>query len=94
MLIIAKLPGKSPFAPLQTHMDKVSSCIEELPALFKALIEQDLKTPLLRNQLIKRLYQIGDGFSYPAFHLSLTLFEKIGHLASLSEQLVTGSGCY
>ena len=41
MLTIARLFGKSPFAPLQTHMDKVSSCIGELPNLFKAFLEQD-----------------------------------------------------
>jgi hypothetical protein len=43
MLTIAKLFGKSPFAPLQTHMDKVSSCVEELPALFQALVSQDMQ---------------------------------------------------
>lgn len=42
MLTIAKLFGKSPFAPLQTHIDKVASCIGELPALFQALIAQDM----------------------------------------------------
>jgi uncharacterized protein len=41
MLTIARLFGKSPFAPLQTHMDKVASCIGELPNLFKAILEQD-----------------------------------------------------
>ena len=41
MLTIARLFGKSPFAPLQTHMDKVASCIGELPLLFKAFLSQD-----------------------------------------------------
>ena len=41
MLTIAKLFGKSPFAPLQRHMDKVACCIGELPALFKAFLSQD-----------------------------------------------------
>lgn len=41
MLTIARLFGKSPFAPLQTHMDKVASCIGELPHLFKAFLDQD-----------------------------------------------------
>lgn len=44
MLTLAKLFGKSPFAPLQTHMDKVACCVGELPALFKALIAQDMDT--------------------------------------------------
>ena len=42
MLTIAKLFGKSPFTPLQTHMDKVACCVGELPAIFKALLDQDL----------------------------------------------------
>ena len=37
MLTIAKIFGKSPFAPLQTHMDKVASCVKKLPELFDAL---------------------------------------------------------
>jgi predicted phosphate transport protein (TIGR00153 family) len=41
MLTIAKLFGKSPFAPLQSHLDKVAYCIEELPSLFEALMSQD-----------------------------------------------------
>src|SRR5579872_5944499 len=41
MLTIARLFGKSPFAPLQTHMDKVASCMAQLPFLFKAILEQN-----------------------------------------------------
>lgn len=37
MYTIAKLFGKSPFAPLQTHMEKVAECIALLPILFEAL---------------------------------------------------------
>ncbi len=44
MLTIARLFGKSPFAPLQTHMDKVASCVGALPALFEALTKQDMET--------------------------------------------------
>jgi uncharacterized protein len=43
MLTIAKLFGKSPFAPLQSHMDKVANCINMLPDLFKAVEKQDLE---------------------------------------------------
>lgn len=43
MLNIAKLFGKSPFAPLQTHMEKVSLCIKELKNLFYALSKRDMK---------------------------------------------------
>lgn len=41
MLTIAKLFGKSPFAPLQTHMEKVHDCILLLDNLFKALKEKN-----------------------------------------------------
>ncbi len=41
MLTIAKLFGKSPFAPLQTHMNRVASCIEKLSKLFEALSKQE-----------------------------------------------------
>jgi len=41
MLTIAKLFCKSPFAPLQTHIDKVACCVGELPALFKVMLAQD-----------------------------------------------------
>lgn len=37
MLTIARLFGKSPFAPLQTHMKKVASCVEKLTQLIEAL---------------------------------------------------------
>ncbi len=34
---IARLFGKSPFSPLQSHMKKVSSCIDKLTEIFKHL---------------------------------------------------------
>ena len=37
MLTIARLFGKSPFAPLQTHMQKVASCIDKLSTIFDKL---------------------------------------------------------
>lgn len=42
MLTIARLFGKSPFALLQTHMNKVASCVGKLPALFKAIADQEM----------------------------------------------------
>lgn len=42
MLNIAKLLGKSPFAPLQIHMNKVASCVKELTPLFKAVSSKNL----------------------------------------------------
>ncbi|SCC89997.1 UPF0111 protein CPn_0681/CP_0066/CPj0681/CpB0708 [Chlamydiales bacterium SCGC AG-110-P3] len=41
MLNIAKLFGRSPFAPLQKHMDKVGECVRTLPPLFDAIRDKD-----------------------------------------------------
>lgn len=43
MRSILNLFGRSPFAPLQTHMEKVSSCVHLLPDLFEALKNKDQK---------------------------------------------------
>ena len=41
MLTIARLFGKSPFAPLQTHMNKVGSCVDKLVRIFDILLKGD-----------------------------------------------------
>lgn len=41
MRTIAKLFGRSPFAPLQTHMSRVASCIEKLTDIFNLLPKKD-----------------------------------------------------
>ncbi len=41
MRTIARLFGKSPFAPLQSHMKKVSSCMKKLSEVIAALQQQD-----------------------------------------------------
>lgn len=43
MLNIARLFGKSPFAPLQSHMKKVALCIERLSDMFNALPKNDME---------------------------------------------------
>ncbi len=42
MLNISRLFGKSPFAPLQSHMKKVANCIEKLTAIFNILSKRDM----------------------------------------------------
>ena len=42
MLRIDKLFGKSPFAPLQTHMNKVATCIKKLTEVFQVLSEKNM----------------------------------------------------
>ncbi len=60
MLTIARLFGKSPFAPLQTHMDKVASCIGQLPSLFKAILDQDEQAILCIGKKISELEHEAD----------------------------------
>jgi predicted phosphate transport protein (TIGR00153 family) len=43
MLNIARLFGKSPFAPLQSHMKKVALCMERLSDIFNALSKTDME---------------------------------------------------
>jgi predicted phosphate transport protein (TIGR00153 family) len=43
MLTIARLFGKSPFAPLQTHMNKVASCIDKLAKVLEALPKTEME---------------------------------------------------
>lgn len=52
MRTIARLFGKSPFAPLQSHMKKVSSCIKKLSEIILALKEQEQQKI---NQLVSEL---------------------------------------
>lgn len=54
MITIARLFGKSPFAPLQTHMKKVSSCMKKLSEVFAALLKQEIdKVDSLAKELSK-----------------------------------------
>lgn len=43
MITIARLFGKSPFAPLQTHMNKVASCVEKLTKAFEILPKMEIE---------------------------------------------------
>lgn len=60
MLTIAKLFGKSPFAPLQNHMQKVGKCIGKLPALLEALARSDEKAILQCKQEVSKLEHEAD----------------------------------
>ncbi|MBS0648520.1 MAG: TIGR00153 family protein [Verrucomicrobia bacterium] len=70
MLTIARLFGKSPFAPLQTHMSRVSLCLEKLAEIISHLPptdkivedlcklehEADLTKNDIRNHLPKNIF--------------------------------------
>lgn len=70
MLTIAKLFGKSPFAPLQTHMDKVARCVGDLPKLFQAALAQDMAL----------IQQIADQISHLEHEADLTKNDIRNHL--------------
>lgn len=43
MNTLLNLFGKSPFAPLQSHMENVKECVHLLPAIFEAAFSKDFK---------------------------------------------------
>ncbi len=84
MLNIAKLFGKSPFAPLQTHMDRVASCVGQLPSLFKALSEGDEKALHKTSEQISKLEHEADLTKNDIRnHLPKSLFLPVDHSALL-----------
>jgi uncharacterized protein len=40
-MTLARIFGRSPFAPLQTHMNKVASCVNEITPLFNSLKQKN-----------------------------------------------------
>lgn len=60
MRSIAKLFGRSPFVPLQTHMAKVAACIEELPKAFNASKAGNQKTVEQVSSKISKLEHNAD----------------------------------
>lgn len=84
MLTIASLFGKSPFAPLQTHIDKVACSVGQLPALFKAILEQDLEAIGKIGEEIARLKSEADVTKTDIqTHLPKSLFLPVNHKALL-----------
>ena len=79
MLTIAKLFGKSPFTPLQTHIKKVSSCIDQLPLLFAAIKDEGKKNIKVISKKISKLEHEADLVKNDIRnHLPKSLFMPIG----------------
>ena len=58
MLSISKLFGRSPFTPLQAHMNKVAECVEKLNDIFVAVRSGDTETvELLARKISKREHE-------------------------------------
>lgn len=60
MQTLARLFGRSPFAPLRTHMSKVSLCVHELIPLFDALKKQDYQLVEMIAQKISKMEHDAD----------------------------------
>ena len=52
MSIISKLFGKSPFEPLYQHMCKVKKCVDFIPPLMQAFVDEDFKEVTKITKLI------------------------------------------
>lgn len=72
---IAALFGKSPFGPIQDHMDVVRECADEMPALFEALLAGDREAVLARKERIFELEHQADEIKHQLrSHLPRSLF--------------------
>ena len=60
MLNILKLFGRSPFAPLQSHIDQVADCVQQLRELFKAVVEQDFEKQEALSQKLSKMEHAAD----------------------------------
>ncbi len=60
MQTLARLFGRSPFAPLQAHMTKVAACVDEIPALFGFLEKGDYEKVMALCEKISRLEHEAD----------------------------------
>jgi len=60
MRSLASLLGRSPFGPMQEHMDQVVRCAEGVPALFAALIAGDREALSAQQQHIAALESEAD----------------------------------
>ena len=78
MLNIARLFGKSPFAPLQSHMKKVSLCMERLSDIFNALAKMDMaKIEKLASDLSRMEHEADLSKNDIRNHLPKSLFLPI-----------------
>ena len=57
---ILNLFGKSPFKPLQEHLEKVKECLEQIEPLFNSLYKQDFKEVKTISKKIMKLEHQAD----------------------------------
>lgn len=87
MLTLMNLFGRSPFTPLQSHMEKVWACVHLLPELFQALYSQDnAKVEEVANTISEREHEADLTKNEIRNHLPKSLFLALDR-ASLLEIL-------
>lgn len=90
MRTILSLFGRSPFASLQMHMEKVASCVHLLPPIFGALKSNDYeKVELLAQEISEKEHQADLTKNDIRNHLPKSLFlamDRSGLLEILSLQ--------
>ena len=75
MRTIVKLFSRSPFLPLQTHMEKVGGCVQKVAALFYALGQGDYETIEKLSKVISQLEHEADLAKYDIqSHLPRSMF--------------------
>jgi len=84
MFSIAKLFGRSPFAPLQSHMEKVSECVLLLNELFGALKEKNYEKVIdVKKRISKKEHAADLTKNDIRNHLPKSLFLPIAKSAFL-----------
>lgn len=64
MRTIAKLFGRSPFVPLQSHMAKVCACVDKIVEIFDALVHDDYERVNTLAKVISELEHEADQVKY------------------------------
>lgn len=78
MTALLGLFGRSPFAPLELHMKKVSECVAHLPALFQAIEDGDFeKSKAIAKEISELEHQADVTKNDIRDHLPRTLFLPI-----------------
>lgn len=75
MRSIAKLFGKSPFVPLQSHMDKVEQCVDKAVEVLEAFLRGDHQTVAVMAEEVSSLEHEADQIKHDIKnHLPRSLF--------------------
>jgi len=64
MRSIAKVFGRSPFVPLQIHMEKVAECVKQLPDLIAAYRREESESVEALRKKISRLEHEADALKH------------------------------